>query len=112
MKLAIRLLPIAAVMAAALITPQTASTNEYVLLVPNSGPQHASSFTLNLDGSFTYVPVQNYYGSDSFQFEVVDSNGRTAAADDEGTHVQDGRRGHEWGSVMSASSERLAGAMQ
>jgi hypothetical protein len=41
---------------------------------------------------------------------------RTAAANDEGTHVPDSRHGHERGSVMDASNVlstmRLAGAMQ
>jgi hypothetical protein len=37
-----------------------------------SGPSHAASFSLNPDGSFTYVPVANYFGTDSFTYSVSD----------------------------------------
>ncbi len=37
-----------------------------------SGPSHDQSFSLNSDGSFTYRPVGNYYGSDAFVYEVCD----------------------------------------
>jgi hypothetical protein len=40
-----------------------------------SGPSHASSFTLNSDGSFSYTPAANYNGSDSFTYK--DSDGIT-----------------------------------
>jgi hypothetical protein len=33
-----------------------------------AGPSHAASFTLNDDGSFSYVPVAGYLGGDSFQY--------------------------------------------
>ena len=39
-----------------------------------SGPAHAASFTLNPDGSFTYTPVANYQGSDSFVFRASDGS--------------------------------------
>ncbi len=44
-------------------------------------PAHAASFTLNPDGTFTYQPVPNYYGIDSFTYRAVDSLG--AASDPE-----------------------------
>ncbi|MEQ1852782.1 MAG: Calx-beta domain-containing protein, partial [Chthoniobacteraceae bacterium] len=37
-----------------------------------SGPSNAASFTLNADGSFSYTPVANYSGPDSFVFRVND----------------------------------------
>jgi VCBS repeat-containing protein len=36
------------------------------------GPAHASSFTLNADGSFTYTPNANFNGSDSFTYKAND----------------------------------------
>ena len=43
-----------------------------------SGPSHASSFTLNPDGSFTYVHDGNGFATDSFTYKandgLVDSN--------------------------------------
>jgi hypothetical protein len=35
-------------------------------------PSHASSFSLESDGSFTYTPATNYSGSDSFTYKDVD----------------------------------------
>ena len=55
--------------------------NQYVMLFPGSGPQHAQSFVLNRDGSFIYVPRYNYFGADAFQYQVVGANGRIALAD-------------------------------
>ncbi|MDJ0803562.1 MAG: DUF2341 domain-containing protein, partial [Desulfobacterales bacterium] len=45
-----------------------------------SGPNHAQSFTLNKDGTFNYTPTANYYGSDTFTYEVSDGNGGTTQA--------------------------------
>jgi hypothetical protein len=48
-----------------------------------SGPTHgALSSGLNSDGSFTYTPVTNFTGSDSFTYQVYDSktNSNTAIA--------------------------------
>ena len=36
-----------------------------------SGPSHGT-LTLNADGSYTYLPAPNYYGSDSFTYRVTD----------------------------------------
>src|SRR5262249_51742769 len=38
-----------------------------------TGPGHAASFTLNSDGTFNYIPVQDYNGLDSFTYKAVDS---------------------------------------
>jgi VCBS repeat-containing protein len=37
-----------------------------------SGPANAASFTLNADGTFTYVPVANFAGSDTFTYTAWD----------------------------------------
>jgi len=37
-----------------------------------TGPSQALSFSLNLDGSFSYTPMGNYFGPDSFSYEVCD----------------------------------------
>ena len=37
-----------------------------------TGPSHARSFQLNSDGSFTYVPVDNYNGPDTFTYHASD----------------------------------------
>ena len=39
-----------------------------------TGPANAASFTLNADGSFSYTPVADYYGSDSFVFRASDGS--------------------------------------
>jgi hypothetical protein len=44
--------------------------------VLQSGPQHAASFALNPDGSFSYTPAADYNGDDSFTY--VASDGSTA----------------------------------
>ncbi|MGI0485065.1 beta strand repeat-containing protein [Pantanalinema rosaneae CENA516] len=40
-----------------------------------SSPSHAASFTLNPDGTFTYIPIANFNGTDSFAYTVRDSQG-------------------------------------
>jgi hypothetical protein len=44
-----------------------------------SGPSHGT-LQLNLDGSFTYTPNTNYYGTDSFQYEVFDGTSYSSPA--------------------------------
>lgn len=34
----------------------------------------------NNDGSFTYTPISNYYGKDSFQYTITDVDGSTSSA--------------------------------
>lgn len=41
---------------------------------------HDGTFLLNSDGSFTYTPILGYIGSDSFTYELSDSNGGTSSA--------------------------------
>jgi VCBS repeat-containing protein len=42
-----------------------------------SGPSNIlpGGFTLNPDGSFTYTPLPNYFGTDSFVYRAIDSRG-------------------------------------
>ena len=42
--------------------------------VLDSGPTHASTFTLNPDGSFNYQGAPNYNGSDSFTYHAYDGS--------------------------------------
>lgn len=37
-----------------------------------SGPAHAQSFSLGVHGGFSYTPVANYFGQDSFEYYVLD----------------------------------------
>ncbi|TWU56569.1 Cadherin domain protein [Rubripirellula tenax] len=37
-----------------------------------SGPSFASSFSLNADGTFTYTPIVNFVGGDSFTYSTTD----------------------------------------
>jgi hypothetical protein len=48
-------------------------------VVSNTNPSHGS-VTLNGDGTFSYVPSKNFIGTDSFQYTISDSFGRTATA--------------------------------
>ena len=44
-----------------------------------TGPYHGT-VTIKADGTYTYTPEDNYYGSDSFTFTVNDGNGETDEA--------------------------------
>ena len=46
--------------------------------VVGTAPGHAASFTLNADGSFSYMPAADYHGPDSFTYTA--SDGQTASA--------------------------------
>ena len=37
-----------------------------------SGPSNAASFTLNADGSFSYMPAANFFGTDTFSYVASD----------------------------------------
>ena len=49
----------------------TGSVNFGAALV--SGPAHASAFTLNADGTFSYTPTANFAGTDTFTYQAVDA---------------------------------------
>ena len=45
-----------------------------------TGPVYAQSFSLNSDGSFTYVPATNYVGTDTFTYRAFDGKAYSAFA--------------------------------
>ncbi len=45
-----------------------------------SGPNHAASFTLDKDGSFTYTPVANFNGPDTFKYKASNTKGDSDTA--------------------------------
>ena len=45
-----------------------------VNITPVVGPANGT-VQLNTDGTFTYAPNANFFGSDSFTYEVTDGNG-------------------------------------
>ncbi|MBK6973391.1 MAG: tandem-95 repeat protein [Sterolibacteriaceae bacterium] len=45
-----------------------------------SGPAHASAFTLNADGSFSYTHDGSENFSDSFSYQLTDNDGQTSTA--------------------------------
>ena len=49
--------------------------NDALTAVLVSNPSHAQSFQLNADGSFSYTPVANYNGTDSFTYKARDPSG-------------------------------------
>ena len=48
-------------------------------VTPVLGPAHGT-LTLNPDGAFTYIPAENYFGSDSFLYRVGDGLAESAPA--------------------------------
>jgi uncharacterized repeat protein (TIGR01451 family) len=45
-----------------------------------AGPTHAASFTLNSNGSFTYTPLFNYVGVDTFTYRATDGSATSIVA--------------------------------
>lgn len=60
--------------------PATSLRNTPLVTQLITGPQNAASFQLNTDGSYFYNPSRDYTGADSFTYQVVDANGRTATS--------------------------------
>jgi hypothetical protein len=48
-------------------------------ITSHTNPSHGT-ITLNSDGSFSYLPMTNFSGTDSFRYTVIDSFGRTSTA--------------------------------
>ncbi len=48
-------------------------------VAPNGAPAHGS-VVIGSDGTYTYTPGANYYGSDTFSYTVSDGNGGTSTA--------------------------------
>ena len=55
-----------------MLTNDTDADNNSLTAVIVSNPSHAASFTLNSNGSFSYTPVTNYIGPDSFTYRAND----------------------------------------
>lgn len=54
--------------------------NSVLLATLVSGPAHAAAFTLYADGSFSYTPAANFYGTDSFTYIVSDGSLQSSPA--------------------------------
>lgn len=52
----------------------------WVYVPPLTSPLHASDFTLNNDGSFTYIPESGYTGEDTFTYYVHDDQDKDSNA--------------------------------
>ncbi|WP_264001037.1 cadherin-like domain-containing protein, partial [Mycolicibacterium gadium] len=61
------------------MTNDTDADGDTLTATVDDGPSHGS-LTLNSNGSFTYTPDENYYGTDSFSYIASDGNGGTAVA--------------------------------
>jgi large repetitive protein len=53
--------------------------NVTVTLVPGSGPSNGT-LDLNPDGTFTYIPDPDFFGTDSFSYTLCDENGDCTTA--------------------------------
>ena len=60
------------VLGAGVLLNDTDADNNSLTAVVVSNPSHAASFTLNSNGSFSYTPVTNYIGPDSFTYRAND----------------------------------------
>jgi hypothetical protein len=45
-----------------------------------SGPSSSQSFSLQGDGTFSYVPKQDFFGSDQFQYRLTNAHGQSGVA--------------------------------
>ncbi|WP_155948661.1 Ig-like domain-containing protein, partial [Mycobacterium sp. URHB0044] len=61
------------------LTNDTDVENAPLTTILDSGPGHGS-LNLNADGTFTYTPVANYNGPDSFTYTATDGSATSAAA--------------------------------
>jgi hypothetical protein len=77
---------LAPVAAAGVLANDTDVNGGPITATLNTGPLHASSFTFNADGSFSYTPVANYSGADRFTYKV---DGSTESVSITVTAVQD-----------------------
>ncbi len=55
------------------------SDGDALTFSPVSAPSNGS-LVFNPDGSFTYAPNQDFFGTDSFDYQVVDADGSTSTA--------------------------------
>ena len=54
--------------------------NDTLTTALTQAPSNAASFTLNADGSFSYVPNAEFFGTDTFTYSISDGNGGTDSA--------------------------------
>ncbi|WP_319436065.1 Ig-like domain-containing protein [Mycobacterium sp. RTGN5] len=59
------------------LTDDTDVDGDALTAAVNTVPVHGS-LTLNANGSFTYTPAENFYGTDTFSYTVADGKGGTA----------------------------------
>ena len=57
------------------IVNDTDAENDSLTATLINSPMHAVSFNLSTDGSFSYTPALNYFGTDVFEYQVSDGNG-------------------------------------
>jgi uncharacterized repeat protein (TIGR01451 family) len=60
------------VLGAGVLANDTDADNNPLTTVIVTNPSHGASFTLNSNGSFSYTPVANYVGPDSFTYRAND----------------------------------------
>jgi VCBS repeat-containing protein len=58
--------------ASGVLANDTDVDNSSLTAILVTGPAHSASFALNADGSFSYAPAANYFGSDSFTYKAND----------------------------------------
>ena len=71
--------PLIVAAGASVLANDTDADGDILTLDLLSGPAHGS-LTLNADGSFIYTPAANWWGPDSFTYEVSDGNGGSDSA--------------------------------
>jgi VCBS repeat-containing protein len=59
------------------LTNDTDPDGDVLTAVVDTGPGHGS-LVLDANGSFTYAPAENYYGTDTFSYTVSDGKGSNA----------------------------------
>ncbi|WP_179470366.1 cadherin-like domain-containing protein, partial [Mycolicibacterium vinylchloridicum] len=59
------------------LTNDTDPDGDTLTAAVDTAPSHGG-LTLNTNGSFTYTPAENYYGTDTFSYIVTDGEGGTA----------------------------------
>ena len=59
---------------ASVLANDTDVEHDPLTAVLNTGPTNAQSFTLNTDGTFSYTPNLNFFGTDTFTYHANDGN--------------------------------------
>jgi len=66
--------------AAQLLVNDTLGTNGGALKQVELNSAHHGALVDNHDGTYTYTPEANFYGADSFKYQLVDASGNTVTA--------------------------------